>query len=178
MSGQLDLLYLHRFCNKNFHLLSTASPHPNLAGKPCLKLKVYVKPTSEYFPSMHLTCLNSLTIYVIYIPDPVILLNPYQEFRIPILRLDLTRLVNHGNSGTPVLTPAVLNLCLATSFPLLWTSSRDKDSLFYRAKGFMGPIVHDTRSGAEIALPLGGICCRKLFISHRPDHNQKTLTCN
>uniref|UniRef100_A0A4W5J8S1 Ephrin A2 n=1 Tax=Hucho hucho TaxID=62062 RepID=A0A4W5J8S1_9TELE len=26
-----------------------SSPHPNLVGKPCLKLKVYVKPTSEYF---------------------------------------------------------------------------------------------------------------------------------
>uniref|UniRef100_A0A671UEA5 Ephrin-A2b n=1 Tax=Sparus aurata TaxID=8175 RepID=A0A671UEA5_SPAAU len=24
-----------------------SSPHPNLAGKPCLKLKIYVKPTSE-----------------------------------------------------------------------------------------------------------------------------------
>uniref|UniRef100_A0A3Q1ENN4 Ephrin-A2-like n=1 Tax=Acanthochromis polyacanthus TaxID=80966 RepID=A0A3Q1ENN4_9TELE len=25
-----------------------SSPHPNLAGKPCLKLKIYVKPTSEF----------------------------------------------------------------------------------------------------------------------------------
>uniref|UniRef100_A0A673GGQ7 Ephrin-A2b n=1 Tax=Sinocyclocheilus rhinocerous TaxID=307959 RepID=A0A673GGQ7_9TELE len=27
-----------------------SSPHPNLGGKPCLKLKVYVKPTSKYIP--------------------------------------------------------------------------------------------------------------------------------
>lgn len=30
-------------------VFSAASPHPNLAGKPCLKLKIYVKPTSKYY---------------------------------------------------------------------------------------------------------------------------------
>lgn len=52
-----------RFCLSQAHLahyfsstsFSTASPHPNHAGKPCLKLKVYVKPTSK-------SCSNCFTL--------------------------------------------------------------------------------------------------------------------
>ncbi|GAA6100016.1 ephrin-A2 [Tachysurus ichikawai] len=37
-----------RSCNLYLSLcFSAASPHPNLAGKPCLKLRVYVKPTND-----------------------------------------------------------------------------------------------------------------------------------
>ncbi len=70
--------------------VSTASPHPNLGGKPCLKLKVYVKPTSKYIP------VSSLSICVIYghtcksVPG---ILHPS-----PRVQLDLTQQVNPGNS--------------------------------------------------------------------------------
>lgn len=86
-----------RNINSNFHplCLSIASPHPNLGGKPCLKLKVYVKPTSEYVPASA-RCVCSLSIYVIY--SDTCKSVPGISHPRPRVLFDLTEHVNPGNS--------------------------------------------------------------------------------
>ncbi|KAI3369187.1 hypothetical protein L3Q82_026137 [Scortum barcoo] len=39
--------YYYRNTTEYYYICEYSSPHPNLAGKPCLKLKIYVKPTND-----------------------------------------------------------------------------------------------------------------------------------